>query len=122
MNYTFTYTINTHRFVEFEGDYVVTNIDYQVACSRSDGKNCTFNLSLPFSRESKNKVIPRSRQKYDESDNVLAEPEWSNRTDYTTYSSLTIPDDLITWVKSYHEDDANRLAGLKKIADKYIGA
>jgi hypothetical protein len=77
---------------------------------------------LPFSRESKNKVIPRSRQKYDESDNVLSEPEWANRSDYTTYSSLTIPNDLITWVRSYHEEDANRLAGLKKIADKHIGA
>tara|TARA_Y100000114_G_C11643720_1_gene270607 strand:+ start:334 stop:702 length:369 start_codon:yes stop_codon:yes gene_type:complete len=122
MTYTFTYTILTHNFVEHEGDYVITNIDYRVTCNRSDSKSCTFDLTLPFSRDSKNKVIPRTRQKYDASDNVLAENAWENRSDFTSYASLTIPADLVTWVTSYHEDDANRLQGLKQIADKKIGS
>ena len=33
MTYTFTYTILTHNFVEHEGDYVITNIDYRVDSS-----------------------------------------------------------------------------------------
>ena len=121
MNYTFTYSIRTHNFVEYDGDFVITLIAYTVACSRSDGKNCTFDLSLPFSRESKNKVIPRTRQKYDSSDNPTTENEWANRSDYTSYSSLTLPNDLITWVKSYHEDDSANLQALKNYADNKIG-
>ena len=122
MTHTFTYSIRTHSFVEHEGDYVITNILYTVSCSRSDGKSCSFDLSLPFSRDAKNKVIPRSRLKQDASGNEFAEEEWKDRTDYTSYASLNIPNDLITWVKSYHEDDAGNLQALKNYSDTRIGA
>ena len=121
MTYTFNYSIITHSFVEHDGDYVITLIAYTVSCSRSDGKNCTFDLNLPFSRDSKNKVIPRTRQKHDASGNPTTENEWANRSDYTSYSSLTLPNDLITWVKSYHEDDSANLQALKNYADNVIG-
>ena len=30
MTYTFTYTVNTHSFIEYQGQIVITNITYTV--------------------------------------------------------------------------------------------
>ena len=48
MTYTFTYTVNTHSFIEYQGQIVITNITYTVNASRSDGKSTSFVLSLGF--------------------------------------------------------------------------
>ena len=121
MTYTFTYTIITHSFKNFKGKDVITNILYTVSASRSDGKNTSFDLSLSFPYDSVDKVIPHTRQKYDESDNIIAESDYANRSDFTDYASLSIPADLITWLRNHHENDANNLQGLKTLTDANIG-
>ena len=121
MTYSFTYTILTHSIVEYKGQQVINQIMYKVDATRSDGKSASFELSLGYSRDSVDKVIPRSRQKYDASDNLIAESEYSDRSDFTAYASLSIPADLVTWVKSHHEDTASELQGLKNYTDYIIG-
>ena len=113
MTYTFSYTILTHTFIHYKGQDVITNIVYTVNASRSDGKSASFDLSLNFPYDSVDTVIPRSRQKYDESDNLITE---------SAYASLTIPDDLITWIRNHHENDSLNLQGLKILTDQKIGA
>tara|TARA_Y100001972_G_scaffold101418_1_gene126292 strand:- start:2128 stop:2496 length:369 start_codon:yes stop_codon:yes gene_type:complete len=122
MTYTFTYTINTHSVREYQGKRVINQIMYTVGVERSDGKSCDLELSINFPLDCATKVIPYTRQKYDESDNVIAESEYSNRTDFKEYDDLTIPNDLITWVKNHHENDAAQLQSLKNFADYTIGA
>ena len=121
MTYTFTYAILTHSFVNFGGQDVVTTINYTVTGARSDGKSATWEMSLNFPYDSLTKVIPRSRQKLDASDNPISESAYSNRSDFTNYASLSIPNDLITWVKAHHENDAVELQGLKNMTDTRIG-
>ena len=124
MTYTFTYTINYHNHQLYNGKRVVTNIDYTVACSRSDGKSCSWNTSLAFPFNAGEVVIPRSWIKYDDTDpeNLVLNtyPSYSSRSDFTEYDDLSIPNDLITWVKAYHEEDAVRLEGTKGHADSLI--
>lgn len=122
MTYTFTYTVNTHSFIEYQGQIVITNITYTVNASRSDGKSTSFVLSLGFPYDSLTKVIPRSRTKHDASGNLITESAYSNRSDFTNYESLTIPDDLITWIRNHHENDSLNLQGLKNLTDTKIGA
>ena len=122
MTYTFRYTILTHTFIHYKGQDVITNIVYTVNASRSDGKSASFDLSLNFPYDSVDTVIPRSRQKYDESDNLITESAYQSRSDFTSYASLTIPDDLITWIRNHHENDSLNLQGLKILTDQKIGA
>ena len=121
MTYTFSYSIITHSFKNYKGKDVITNILYTVSASRSDGKNTSFDLSLSFPYDSVDKVIPHTRQKYDESDNIIAESDYANRSDFTDYANLSIPADLITWLRNHHENDANNLQGLKTLTDANIG-
>lgn len=121
MTYTFTYTVMTHNIVIHKGEQFVSMILYKVDATRSDGKTASFELSLGYNRDSVDKVIPRYRQKYDASDNVIAESEYADRSDFKSYSSLSIPADLVTWIKSHHEDDALQLQGLKNYTDFIIG-
>lgn len=122
MTYTFTYTILTHSHLNYNGQDVITNITYTINASRSDGKSASWNSSLGFPLDSVDKVIPRSRAKYDASDNVITESAYSSRSDFTSYNSLTIPDDLVAWVKAHHENDALELQGIKNMTDTRIGA
>ena len=39
------------------------------------------------------------------------------RTDFTAYNSLSIPGDLVNWVKAHWENDSINLAGLKTRVD-----
>lgn len=121
MTYAFTYTILTHSFVIYKGEQVIDNIMYQVDATRSDGKTARFELSLPFCWDSVDKVIPNTRQKYDASDNLISESEYADRSDFKSYASLSIPNDLQAWVKSHHEDTAVALTGLKNYTDYKIG-
>lgn len=121
MTYTFTYTINTYSLREWQGKTVVTQIMYSIGVERSDGKSCTLDLSINYPLDCATKVIPFYRQKYDASDNVIAEPDYADRTDFTDYDDLNIPNDLVTWVRNHHEGDANMLEGLKHYADYTIG-
>lgn len=121
MTYTFTYTINTHSFKEYQGKKVISQIMYTIAVSRSDGKSCNLELSINYPLDCATKVIPYSRQKYDESDNVIAESEYTDRTDFTEYDDLNLPNDLITWIRNHHENDAAQLQSLKNFADYTIG-
>ena len=121
MTYTFTYTINTHSIKEYLGKKIISQIMYTIAVSRSDGKSCNLDLSINFPLDCATKVIPQSRQKYDDSDNVIAESEYSDRTDFKEYDDLTIPNDLITWLRNHHENDSAQLQGLKNFADYTIG-
>lgn len=121
MTYTFTYTINTHGVKDFGGKRIVSTIYYTVGVARSDGKSCNIDLSLNFPYDCGTKVIPHKRQKYDASDNVIAEPPYEDRTDFADYDSLSIPNDLKTWVKNHHENDSENLEGLKRYADYIIG-
>ena len=52
---------------------------------------------------------------------MIAEPDYADRTDFTDYDDLNIPNDLVTWVRNHHEGDANMLEGLKHYADYTIG-
>ena len=126
MTYTFTYTINYHNHQLYNGKRVVTNIDYTVACSRSDGKSCSWNTSLAFPLNAGEVVIPRSWIKYDDSDpeNLVLNtyPSYSSRSDFKEYDDLNLPNDLVTWVKNHHEGDAAQLQSLKDYADYIIGA
>ena len=121
MTYTFTYTINTHSIKEYLGKKIISQIMYTIAVSRSDGKSCNLELSINYPLDCATKVIPHSRQKYDDSDNVIAESAYSDRTDFAEYDDLTIPYDLITWLRNHHENDANNLQGLKTLTDANIG-
>ena len=121
MTYAFTYTIVTHNHIFYNGQTVITNITYTVNATRSDGKSASWNMSLGYPYDCVTKVIPRSRAKYDASDNVISESAYSNRSDFTSYDSLTIPDDLVAWVKAHHENDANELQALKNMTDTRIG-
>lgn len=114
--YNFTYNLITHSHQMHSGKRVVTMAEVQVSCTRtnddSSTDSCTFNTSVNWSLDSATKVVPRR------------EPDGSalqDRTDHTDYSSLTIPDDVITWVREYFENDAVRLDGFKSLADHYIG-
>ena len=122
MTYTFTYTINTHSVKDYQGKRVVSQIMYTVGVERSDGKTCNIDLSINYPYDAATKVIPYSRQKYDESDNVIAESDYSDRTDFKEYDDLNLPNDLVTWVKNHHEGDAAQLQSLKNFADYIIGA
>ena len=121
MTYSFTYTILTHSIVEHLGEQFINQIMYKVDATRSDGKSASFELSLGYNRDSVTKVIPRSRQKYDASGNVIPENEFADRSDFKKYSELSIPADLVTWIKSHHEDTASELQGLKNYTDYIIG-
>lgn len=121
MTYTFTYTIDTHSFKIYKNEKVITQIQYTVGVARSDSKSCNLTLSLNFPLDCVDKVIPHSRQKYDASDNVIAEPEYQDRTDFKKYDDLNIPNDLSTWIKNHHENDSQRLESLKRYADYIIG-
>jgi len=121
MTYTFTYTIDTHSFKIYKNEKVITQIQYTVGVARSDGKSCNLNLSLNFPLDCVDKVIPHSRQKYDADDNIIAEPEYEDRTDFKKYDELNIPNDLATWIKNHHENDSQSLEGLKRYADYIIG-
>lgn len=121
MTYTFTYTIDTHSFKVYKGKKVINQICYTIGVARSDGKSCNLPLSINYPLDSVDKVIPYYRAKYDASDNVIAEPEYQDRTDFSDYDSLNIPNDLITWIKAHHENDPNQLEGLKHYADFTIG-
>ena len=121
MTYTFTYTINTHSVKDYQGKRVVSQIMYTVGVERSDGKTCNIDLSINYPYDAATKVIPYTRQKYDDSDNVIAESAYSDRTDFAEYDDLTIPDDLITWLRNHHENDSAQLQGLKNFADYTIG-
>ena len=122
MTYTFTYTINTHSVKDYQGKRVVSQIMYTVGVERSDGKTCNIDLSINYPYDAATKVIPYSRHKYDESDNVIAESDYSDRTDFKEYDDLNLPNDLVTWVKNHHETDAAQLQSLKNYADYIIGA
>ena len=95
---------------------------YTIAVSRSDGKSCNLELSINYPLDCATKVIPYTRQKYDGSDNVIAESEYADRTDFTEYDDLNLPNDLITWLRNHHENDAAQLQSLKNFADYTIGA
>ena len=106
MTYTFTYTINTHSIKEYLGKKIISQIMYTIAVSRRDGKSCNLERSINYPLDCATKVIPHSRQKYDDSDNVIAESAYTDRTDFAEYDDLTIPDDLITWLRNHHENDS----------------
>lgn len=121
MTYTFTYTINTHSIHVYKGVKVINQIMYTIAVARSDGKSCNLELSLNYPLDCSTKVIPYIQAKYDASDNLIEHGEYQNRTDFKNYDDLSIPNDLITWVKNHHENDAAQLQSLKNFADYTIG-
>lgn len=122
MTYTFTYSINTHSIKEYQGKKVISQIMYTIAVTRSDGKSCNLELSINYPLDCATKVIPYTRQKYDGSDNVIAESEYTDRTDFKEYDDLNLPNDLISWLRNHHENDAAQLQSLKNFADYTIGA
>ena len=107
MTYTFTYSINTHSIKEYQGKKVISQIMYTIAVTRSDGKSCNLELSINYPLDCATKVIPYTRQKYDGSDNVIAESEYTDRTDFKEYDDLNLPNakEIKERFKRYNFDD-----------------
>ena len=115
MTYTFTYTINDHQWRMYKNNRVITYIDYSISCERDNsGTVETANLG--------NDVLVYPETAYDEIhptrlDGIPTSYTIQTRTDFTAYDSLSIPGDLVNWVKAHWENDSINLAALKSIVD-----
>lgn len=118
-SYAHTYTVTDYSYDMVEGEKVIVQIMYTVATTRSSPSgSCTMNKIINFSRDSKNWVIPRHIPVADVN-KVSFTPQ--ARTDFTSFDSLTIPDDLVSWIQSYYDTNSQRLAGLDAEAEITIG-
>ena len=115
MTYTFTYTINNHHWRMYKNNRVITQIDYSISCARDNsGTVQTANLGndvLVYPETSFDEVHPARL------DGIPNSYTIQTRTDFTTYNSLSIPGDLVNWVKAHWENDSINLAGLKTRVD-----
>jgi|OM-RGC.v1.028499245 hypothetical protein len=114
--YAHTYTVKDFSYVEFEGEKVVVQIIFTVATTRSDPSgSVSFDQTINFSRDCKNWVIPRAMN------GDLASMTPQARTDFKSFDSLTIPNDLVTWIQNIYNNDAQRMEVLNAIAESKIG-
>ena len=114
-SYAYTYTVTDYYYTNHNGKKVIVSIFFDIACTRTNDDSTTNDVTITgeqvtYSALSAEKTI----QQRSDDDYTL-----TNRSDFTDFDSLTIPDDLVTWIQAHYSDSIN-LEGLQLRVDALI--